>query len=119
MRLLQKVVVGHLRVMLGTCKLRCTQYILPGAKKLDVGGQRLTCAISRSGIRGLDLFLTTSPGFGLLGLGGGGRLGSVMSASGAGSVGEGPSRADGSGAGAATASLSLCFMVLTDLVKQS
>jgi hypothetical protein len=35
-----------------------------------MGGQTLTCAIRRSGVRGPDLFLTISPGFGLLWLGG-------------------------------------------------
>jgi hypothetical protein len=35
-----------------------------------VGSQTLTCAICGSGIRGLNLFHTASPGFGLLWLGG-------------------------------------------------
>jgi hypothetical protein len=39
------------------------------SKQLAVGGQTLTCAICRSGIGGLDLFITTGAGFGLLGLG--------------------------------------------------
>jgi hypothetical protein len=51
------------------------------------------------------------------GLGGGGRSGSVVSASGAGSLGEIPSKADGSGAGTATAGLGLCFTALADLMK--
>jgi hypothetical protein len=45
---------------------------------------------------------------------GGGRSGSVVSASGAGS-----SRADGSGAGVAAASFGLCLTALADLMKQS
>jgi hypothetical protein len=40
------------------------------SKQIAMGGQTLTCAICKSGIRGLDLFLTTSPGFSSLGLGG-------------------------------------------------
>jgi hypothetical protein len=68
-----------------------------------VGGQTLTCAIRRSGVRGLDLFLTTSFGFGLLGLGGG-RSGSVVFAS---------------GAGVAAAGFGLCLTALVDLMKQS
>jgi hypothetical protein len=50
---------------------------------------------------------------------GGGRSDSVVSASGAGSVGVGSSRADGSGAGVAAAGFSLCLTVLADLMKQS
>jgi hypothetical protein len=42
-----------------------------------------------------------------------------VSASGAGSVGMGSSRADGSGAGVTAASFGLCFTVLADLMKQS
>jgi hypothetical protein len=38
------------------------------SRQLAVGGQTLTCAICKSGFSGLDLFLTTSPGFGSLGL---------------------------------------------------
>jgi hypothetical protein len=81
-----------------------------------VGGQTLTCAICRSGFSGLDLFLTTSPGFGLLGLGGG-RSGSVVSASGAGSSGVGSSEASGSGAGVTTVGFGLHLMSLADLIK--
>jgi hypothetical protein len=40
------------------------------SKQLTMGGQTLTCVICTSGISGLDLFFTTSFGFGLLGLGG-------------------------------------------------
>jgi hypothetical protein len=76
------------------------QNIAPGSRQLAVGGQMLTCAICRSGIRGLDLFPATSSGFDLLELGGG-KSGSVASVSGAGSAGVDPSGADGSGAGAA------------------
>jgi hypothetical protein len=83
-----------------------------------VGGQILTCAICRSGFSGLDLFFTTSSGFGLLGLGGG-RSSSVVSASGAGSLGVGSSRAGDSGAGVAAAGFSLCLMSLADLMKQN
>jgi hypothetical protein len=57
------------RWLLGTCKSRRSQYITPGSRQLAVGGQMLTCAIRRSGIRGLDLFLATSSGFALLELG--------------------------------------------------
>jgi hypothetical protein len=39
------------------------------SKQLAVGGQTLNCAIRRSGIGGLDLFITTSTSFELLGLG--------------------------------------------------
>jgi hypothetical protein len=42
-----------------------------------------------------------------------------VSASGPGSVGGGPSRADGSGAGVAAASFGLSLTVLADLMKQS
>jgi hypothetical protein len=84
-----------------------------------MGSQTLTCAICRSGTRGLDLFPTTSPSFGLLGPGGGGRSGSVVSASGAASWGVGSSKADGSGAGVDAASFGLCFTMLADLMKQS
>jgi hypothetical protein len=49
----------------------------------------------------------------------GGRSGSVMSASGAGSWGAGSSKADGSRAGVAAAGFGLCFMALADLMKQS
>jgi hypothetical protein len=55
-----------------------------------MGGQTLTYAICRSSFSGLDLFFTTNSGFGLLGLGGG-RSGSIVSASGAGSLGVGSS----------------------------
>jgi hypothetical protein len=51
-----------------------------------MGGQTLTYAIYKSGISGLDLFLTTGIGFGLLGLGGG-ESGSIVSSSGAGGSG--------------------------------
>jgi hypothetical protein len=70
------------------------------------------------GLSGLDLFFTTSSGFGLLGLGGG-RSSSVVSASGAGSLGVGSSRAGDSGAGVAAAGFSLCLMSLADLMKQN
>jgi hypothetical protein len=83
-----------------------------------VGGQTLTCAIRRSGIRGLDLFLTTSSGFSLLGLGGW-QVGQHRVCLGPGSVGMGPSRADGSRAGVAAASFDLSLTVLVDLMKQS
>jgi hypothetical protein len=83
-----------------------------------VGGQTLTCAIRRSGIRGLDLFLATALASACWGSGGG-RSGSVVSASGVGSLGVGSSRADGSGAGVAAASFGLCLTVLVDLLKQS
>jgi hypothetical protein len=53
-----------------------------------VGGQTLTRAIRRSGISGLDLFITTGAGFELLGLGGGGS-GSVVSSWGASGPGAG------------------------------
>jgi hypothetical protein len=88
------------------------------SKQLALGGQTLTYAICRSGIRGLDLFLTTSSGFGLLGLGGG-RSGSVVFASGAGSLGAGSSGAGGSGAGVAAAGFGLCLISLADLMKQN
>jgi hypothetical protein len=81
-----------------------------------VDGQTLTCAICRSGIRGLDLFLTTSSGFGLLGLGGG-RSGSAVFASGAGSLGTGSSGVGGLGAGVAAAGFGLRLMSLADLMK--
>jgi hypothetical protein len=48
---------------------------------------------------------------------GGGRSGSVVSASGAGSLGAGSSRAGGSGAGVAAAGFGLCLMSLADLIK--
>jgi hypothetical protein len=88
------------------------------SSQLAVGGQTLTCAICRSGIRGLDLFLTTSSGFGLLGSRGG-RSGSVVSASGAGSLGVGSSGAGGLGAGVAPAGFDLCLISLADLMKQN
>jgi hypothetical protein len=50
---------------------------------------------------------------------GGGRSGSVVSASGAGSLGVGSSRADGLGAGVATAGFDLCLTALADLMKQN
>jgi hypothetical protein len=53
------------------------------------------------------------------GSGGGGRSGSVVSASGAGSWGVGSSKADGSGAGVAAAGFGLCFTTLADLMKHS
>jgi hypothetical protein len=83
-----------------------------------VGDQTPTCAICRSNFSGLDLFLTTNPGFGLLWLGGG-RSGSVVSPSGAGSLGVGSSEAGGSGAGAAAAGFDLCLISLADLMKQT
>jgi hypothetical protein len=49
----------------------------------------------------------------------GGRSGSVVSASGAGSLGVGSSRADGSGARVAAAGFGLCLMALADLMKQN
>jgi hypothetical protein len=45
------------------------QNITPGSRQLAMGGQMLTCAICRSGIRGLDLFPATSSDFDLLELG--------------------------------------------------
>jgi hypothetical protein len=42
------------------------QNIAPGSRRLAVGGQMLTYAIYRSGIRGLDLFPATGSGFDLL-----------------------------------------------------
>jgi hypothetical protein len=78
----------------------------------------LTCAIRRSGVRGLDLFLTTGPHFGLLWLGGG-KSGSVASSLGAGSWGVGSSRAAGSGAGIAAAGFNLRGVALADLIKQT
>jgi hypothetical protein len=60
----------------------------------------LTCAIRRSGNRGLDLFLATGSSFAFLELGGG-KSGSIASISGAGSASVGPSGADSSGAGTA------------------
>jgi hypothetical protein len=72
------------RWLLGTCKSRCFQYIMPGSRQLALGSQMLTCAICRSGVRGLDLFLATGPRFGLLWLGGG-KSGTVAFALGAGS----------------------------------
>jgi hypothetical protein len=80
-----------------------------------MGGQTFICAICRSGFSGLDFF-TTSSCFNLLGLGGG-RSGSVVSASGAGSLGVGSSGAGGSGAGVAAAGFGLCLMLLADLMK--
>jgi hypothetical protein len=71
-----------------------------------MGGQTLTCAICRSGFSGL------------VGARGGGRLGSVLSASGAGSLGVGSSEASGSGAGVAAAGFGLHLMSLADLIKQ-
>jgi hypothetical protein len=50
---------------------------------------------------------------------GGGRTGSVVSASGAGSLGVGSSEAGGSGAGAAAAGFNLCLISFTDLMKQT
>jgi hypothetical protein len=50
---------------------------------------------------------------------GGGKSGSVVSASGAGSLGVGSSRADGSGAGVAAAGSGLCLTALADLMKQN
>jgi hypothetical protein len=54
--------VGHLQVekAFNTRSLR--------SKQLAAGGQTLSFAIRRSGISGLDLFITTSAGFELLGL---------------------------------------------------
>jgi hypothetical protein len=54
---------GHLQVekAFNTRSLR--------SKQLATGGQTLTYAIHRSSIGGLDLFITTSAGFELLGLG--------------------------------------------------
>jgi hypothetical protein len=52
--------VGHLQVK----KAFNTRSL--GSKQLAAGGQTLTCAIRRSGIGGLDLFITTSAGFDLL-----------------------------------------------------
>jgi hypothetical protein len=49
--------------LLGTCKYKCFQHIAPGSRQPAVGGQMLTCAIRRSGIRGLDLFLATGVTF--------------------------------------------------------
>jgi hypothetical protein len=50
---------------------------------------------------------------------GGGRSGSVVSASGAGSLGAGSSGASGSGAGVALARFGLCLITLADLMKQN
>jgi hypothetical protein len=88
------------------------------SKQLAMGGQTLTCVICRSGISGLDLFFTTSSGFGLLGLGGC-WVGSVVSSSGAGSSGAGSSGAGGSGAGVAVVGFGLYLMSVTDLMKQN
>jgi hypothetical protein len=62
------------------------------SKQLPMGSQILICAIRRSGISGLALFITTGTGFGLLGLLGGGGSGSVVSSSGAGGSGGWSSR---------------------------
>jgi hypothetical protein len=83
-----------------------------------MGGQALTCAICRSGIRGLDLFLTTSSDFGLLGLGGW-QVGQRRVCLGGWLLGRDSTRADGSGAGVAAAGFGLCFMALADLTKQN
>jgi hypothetical protein len=74
--------VGHLQVenAFSTRSLRSEQ--------LAVGGQTLTCAIRRSGISGLGLFITTSASLGCWGSGGGGS-GSVASSLGAGGSGAG------------------------------
>jgi hypothetical protein len=50
---------------------------------------------------------------------GSGRLGSVVSALGAGSLGMGSSGAGGSRAGVAVAGFGLCLMSLADLMKQN
>jgi hypothetical protein len=50
---------------------------------------------------------------------GGGRSGSVVSASRDGSLGVGSSEAGGSGAGVAAAGFDLCLISLTDLMKQT
>jgi hypothetical protein len=60
----------------------------------------LTCAIRRSGARGLDLFLTTGPDLDLSELGRR-QVGQCRVHLGAGSAGAGPSGADGSGVDAA------------------
>jgi hypothetical protein len=126
------------RWLLGTCKPRCFQYITPGSRQPAVCGQTLTCAIRRSGIRGLDLFLATSSSFALLELGRrqvgqrrvclgrwfcGRRLSWGQRVGGLSSRGwlrrRVSPRADGSGAGVAVASFSLSFTVLADLMKPS
>jgi hypothetical protein len=71
-----------------------------------------------SGFRGLNLFSTTSSGFGLLDSGGG-RSGSVVSILGAGPLGVGPSGAGGSGAGVADTGFGLNPLAVTDLMKQN
>jgi hypothetical protein len=62
----------------------------------------ITCAIRRSGIKGLDLFLAPAPALPCWSSGGG-KSGSIASASGAGSVGVDPPGAAGSGARAVMA----------------
>jgi hypothetical protein len=88
--------------LLGTCKSGGFQYITPGSKQPARDGQMLTCAIHRSGIRGLDLFLATSSGYAFLELGRR-QVGSVVSALGDGSAGVDSPGADGSRAGVAVA----------------
>jgi hypothetical protein len=78
----------------------------------------LTCAIRRSGIRGLDLFLVTSSGFALLELERR-QVGQRHVCLGAGSVGVDSPGADGSGAGVAVAGFDLCGAALADLIKQT
>jgi hypothetical protein len=75
-----------------------------------MGSQTLTCAICRSSIRSLDLSLTTSSGFGLLGLGGW-QVGQCRVCLGGWLLGR--------GAGVAAAGFELCLTALPDLMKQS
>jgi hypothetical protein len=83
-----------------------------------MGGQTLTCAICRSGCRGLDLFLTTSTSFGLLGLGRW-QVGQCRVRLRGCPLGAGPSGAGGSGARVADIGFGLNPLAFIDLMKQS
>jgi hypothetical protein len=88
------------------------------SKQLVVGGQTLTYAICRSSIRGLDLFLTISSGFGLLGLGGW-QVGQCCVRLEGWFLGRGLLWGWWLGVGVAVAGFGLCLMSLVDLMKQN
>jgi hypothetical protein len=83
-----------------------------------MGGQTLTYAICRSGCRGLDLFLTTSSSFGLLGLGRW-QVGQCRAHLEGWFFRCGPFWAGGSGAGVADTGFGLNPLAVTDLMKQN
>jgi hypothetical protein len=83
-----------------------------------VGGQTLTCAICRRGCRASTCSSPPALASACWGSGGG-KSGSVVPVSGAGSLGAGPSGAGGSGVGVANTGFGLNPLAVTDLMKQN